>query len=119
LLVAELGEHEEMLRELGFDIRRAEAQAEALRAGIAKADAMLPMLRERSSARARLAALGHGARLAHLEIAQQVVDLEHQAIALPPWIGQEVTGDPRYYNSNLVNHPYQSWSRDSDTPIKA
>jgi hemolysin D len=82
LLVAELGEHEEMLRELGFDIRRAEAQAEALRAGIAKADAMLPMLRERSSARARLAALGHGARLAHLEIAQQVVDLEHQAIGL-------------------------------------
>ena len=54
-----------------------------------------------------------------LILAEVELKTEHQAIALPPWIGQEVTGDPRYYNSNLVNHPYQSWSRDSDTPIKA
>ena len=54
-----------------------------------------------------------------LILAEVELQTEHQAIALPPWIGQEVTGDPRYYNSNLVNHPYQSWSRDSDTPIKA
>jgi hemolysin D len=80
LLVAETREHEEMLRELGFDIRRAEAQIDALRAAIVRADAMLPMLRERAAARARLADLGHGARIAHLEIAQQLVDLEHQAM---------------------------------------
>lgn len=27
----------------------------------------------------------------------------------PEWIGAEVTGDPRYYNSNLVLHPYRKW----------
>jgi CYTH domain-containing protein len=27
----------------------------------------------------------------------------------PEWIGPEVTGDPRYYNSNLARHPYSEW----------
>lgn len=27
----------------------------------------------------------------------------------PPFLGQEVTGDPRYYNSQLMRHPYRSW----------
>lgn len=27
----------------------------------------------------------------------------------PSWIGAEVTGDPRYYNSNLTVHPYREW----------
>lgn len=27
----------------------------------------------------------------------------------PTWIGEEVTGNPRYYNSNLSSHPYQDW----------
>ena len=27
----------------------------------------------------------------------------------PSWIGEEVTGDPRYYNSNLTIHPYREW----------
>ena len=27
----------------------------------------------------------------------------------PSWIGEEVTGDPRYYNSNLTVHPYREW----------
>ena len=27
----------------------------------------------------------------------------------PAWLGEEVTGDPRYYNSRLVNHPYREW----------
>jgi adenylate cyclase len=45
-----------------------------------------------------------------LIVAEVELQDEHQAIALPDWIGQEVTEDPRYYNANLVNHPYQSWS---------
>jgi CYTH domain-containing protein len=49
-----------------------------------------------------------------LIIAEVELQTEDQAIALPDWIGQEVTADPRYYNSNLVNHPYQCWSKDSD-----
>src|SRR5690625_3945955 len=27
----------------------------------------------------------------------------------PDWVGMEVTEDPRYYNANLVNNPYQNW----------
>jgi len=27
----------------------------------------------------------------------------------PKWLGQEVTGDTRYYNSYLSKQPYQSW----------
>ncbi len=37
-----------------------------------------------------------------LESAQQIFDK-------PPWAGEEVTGDPRYYNANLVNTPYSRW----------
>jgi CYTH domain-containing protein len=29
--------------------------------------------------------------------------------ALPDWIGEEVSDDPRYFNSNLVQRPYRSW----------
>lgn len=35
---------------------------------------------------------------------------ENQAVSLPEWIDLEVTGDPRYYNSNLVAHPFCDWS---------
>ncbi len=34
---------------------------------------------------------------------------ENQAISIPDWIGVEVTGDPRYFNSNLVAHPFCQW----------
>ena len=27
----------------------------------------------------------------------------------PDWLGQEVTGDKRYYNSYLTRHPFQTW----------
>ncbi|NEQ51209.1 MAG: CYTH domain-containing protein [Leptolyngbya sp. SIO3F4] len=39
------------------------------------------------------------------------VELTHseQVFALPDWIGEEVTGDPRYYNSNLVQYPFKDW----------
>ena len=33
----------------------------------------------------------------------------NQTLVLPDWIGQEVSDDPRYFNSNLVKHPFQSW----------
>ena len=28
---------------------------------------------------------------------------------LPSWIGEEVSKDDRYYNANLVEHPYSEW----------
>ena len=39
------------------------------------------------------------------------VELTHseQAVELPSWIGEEVTGDPRYYNAALVNNPFKDW----------
>lgn len=37
-----------------------------------------------------------------LETADQVVDL-------PPWLGNEVSHDSRYYNVNLARHPYHHW----------
>lgn len=39
------------------------------------------------------------------------VELVHvdQQIPVPPWIGEEVTDDPRYFNSNLIARPYSTW----------
>ena len=34
---------------------------------------------------------------------------EHQSVTLPGWIGEEVTGDPRYFNANLVAKPFSKW----------
>jgi adenylate cyclase len=34
---------------------------------------------------------------------------ESQQIELPNWIGEEVSGDPKYYNSYLVKHPFSEW----------
>lgn len=28
---------------------------------------------------------------------------------LPDWINEEVTDDPHYYNSSLINHPFKNW----------
>jgi len=44
-----------------------------------------------------------------LVIAEVELDDEAQEVVLPDWVGEEVTGDPRYYNANLVRHPYSSW----------
>ncbi|MDX2240807.1 MAG: CYTH domain-containing protein [Leptolyngbyaceae cyanobacterium bins.302] len=33
-----------------------------------------------------------------------------QAIDLPTWIGEDVSHDPRYYNSNLAKLPFSQWS---------
>jgi CYTH domain-containing protein len=44
-----------------------------------------------------------------LIIAEVELDDAHQTVDLPAWIGAEVSGDPRYSNSNLVKHPYSSW----------
>ena len=35
---------------------------------------------------------------------------EDECFACPPWLGAEVSGDPRYYNSNLAKRPYRSWA---------
>lgn len=44
-----------------------------------------------------------------LVIAEIELASEDQAFASPPWLGQEVTHDPRYYNANLSVNPYRNW----------
>jgi adenylate cyclase len=34
---------------------------------------------------------------------------ENEAFSVPAWIGQEVTGDIRYYNSHLAVNPFKNW----------
>ena len=48
-----------------------------------------------------------GLVIAEVEIADTA-----ERIALPPWAGAEVSSDPRYFNNNLVAHPYKGWARD-------
>jgi CYTH domain-containing protein len=44
-----------------------------------------------------------------LVVAEVELTDESQVVAPPDWIGDEVTGDPRYYNANLVRHPFSRW----------
>lgn len=44
-----------------------------------------------------------------LVVAEVELTDEAQEISLPDWVGEEVTHDPRYFNVNLVAHPYKNW----------
>jgi len=44
-----------------------------------------------------------------LVVAEIELEKEEQPFEPPPWIGQEVTWDPRYFNSNLIENPYSTW----------
>ena len=36
---------------------------------------------------------------------------EDEPFVCPAWLGEEVSGDPRYYNSCLTENPYRAWSK--------
>jgi adenylate cyclase len=44
-----------------------------------------------------------------LVLAEIELDSENESFEKPPWLGEEVTGDPRYYNARLAVKPYTSW----------
>ena len=44
-----------------------------------------------------------------LMVAEVELTSEDQTVPLSSWVGEEVTGDVRYYNSNLVNNPFSRW----------
>jgi len=44
-----------------------------------------------------------------LVVAEVELAREEEAFEKPAWIGEEVTGDPRYFNSNLIKHPFTKW----------
>ena len=44
-----------------------------------------------------------------LRVAEVELESEDQSISLPDWAGDEVSHDPRYYNSQLVKEPFSRW----------
>lgn len=44
-----------------------------------------------------------------LVIAEVELEREDQPLERPAWLGEEVTEDPRYFNSNLTVNPYCKW----------
>ena len=44
-----------------------------------------------------------------LTVAEVELESEDQRFEKPAWIGEEVTGDPKYFNSSLIQHPYTKW----------
>ncbi|MGD8618971.1 MAG: CYTH domain-containing protein [Gammaproteobacteria bacterium] len=47
---------------------------------------------------------------AGLVIAEVELASAEQVVALPAWVGDEVTADPRYYNANLITSPFSRWA---------
>ena len=45
-----------------------------------------------------------------LTIAEIELNVENESFQKPRWLGKEVTGDIKYYNSQLSNHPYNTWN---------
>ena len=46
---------------------------------------------------------------AGLTLAEIELDNANQQVNLPDWLGMEVTGDERYYNSYLSQNPFGKW----------
>jgi adenylate cyclase len=44
-----------------------------------------------------------------LILAEVELDSSDEQVELPPWVGEEVTDDCRYYNASLCRKPYRSW----------
>jgi CYTH domain-containing protein len=44
-----------------------------------------------------------------LTLAEIELESEDESYEKPEWLGEEVTGDRRYYNSSLTKHPFKNW----------
>lgn len=44
-----------------------------------------------------------------LTVAEIELPSEDTPFTRPDWLGEEVSGDPRYYNSSLIQHPFSAW----------
>ena len=44
-----------------------------------------------------------------LVMAELELDSPDEPFERPAWLGEEVTGDRRYYNSHLLKHPFKAW----------
>lgn len=50
---------------------------------------------------------------AGLLVAEIELENEQETFLKPPWLGQEVSGQAKYYNSQLSKHPYKLWDKSS------
>ena len=46
-----------------------------------------------------------------LTVAEVELKSPDEQVIIPDWIGQEVTGDLMYFNSNLVINPFKNWGK--------
>jgi adenylate cyclase len=46
---------------------------------------------------------------AGLVVAEIELDSPDEPFEKPDWVGEEVTYDPRYYNTSLSSNPYRNW----------
>lgn len=46
---------------------------------------------------------------AGLVVAEIELESEDQQFSRPDWLGAEVTDDARYFNANLISHPFTEW----------
>ena len=44
-----------------------------------------------------------------LIVAEIELTTENEVFEIPDWLGDEVTDNIRYYNVNLLKHPYKNW----------
>lgn len=44
-----------------------------------------------------------------LVMAEVEIENEDEEVELPPWVGTEVSDDPRYTNARLARHPFSRW----------
>lgn len=83
------------------------------------ANAMLDLLCERpliEKFRYKIMDQGHTWEIDEFEgenqgliVAEIELSAENESFNIPEWIGKEVTGDPKYFNSNLIKNPYSRW----------
>lgn len=46
-----------------------------------------------------------------LTVAEVELKSADEQVIIPDWVGQEVTGDLMYFNSNLVINPFKNWGK--------
>ena len=46
-----------------------------------------------------------------LIVAEVELEAEDENFKIPDWAGEEVSGDPKYFNVCLVKHPFSKWKK--------
>jgi CYTH domain-containing protein len=49
-----------------------------------------------------------------LVVAEIELENEYQTFDIPKWVGAEVSTDEKYYNYNLLTHPFKDWENENE-----